>query len=113
MNDQVTTKAHGTSEPYPDASGTGMCESSAPSGSLRCDGVVGLRSPSAEAEDIEIGSTTSGKVIITMLGGERIRIDTEWAIRLRARLDEAIRQAEATTVRQPEPNNKLSHEAAK
>lgn len=47
-----------------------------------------------EATDIEVGSTTSGRVNITLLGGSVIRIDVEWAKRLRRILDNAIEGAE-------------------
>lgn len=46
-----------------------------------------------EATDIEIGTTTSGKVVVTMVGGGYKRIDIAWAMRLRDRLDEVIKQA--------------------
>lgn len=83
-------------------------EVAAPSGAFS---VTGGSNPvsSAEGVDIEVGSTTSGRIIVTIIGPKSIRIDIAWAKRLRDRLDEAIRQAELTIQRQPESNIPVSH----
>ena len=77
-------------------------KSAGPSGSLRCDGVVGLRVAAAEAL-LDRADQMLRRADLLLNGWEHAR---DW----RNDLIDYRRQMETETVRQPEPNAEISHD---